>query len=85
MKIVIPRHYTQMVLHKLQFVPLPTKSNEFAKSVQDGHYPRLHVITQKDGKHTLLDIHIDLEKHKNSIQDSHLIRQTINKIKEVIN
>jgi hypothetical protein len=83
MKIVIPSQYTLLVLDKLQFVPLP-KLNEFAKPVQDGHYPRLHAITKEAGSETLIDIHLDLEKHKNAIQNSHLIRETIKKIKEYV-
>jgi hypothetical protein len=83
MRYKLPIQYALLALDKLNFIQLT--SSEFVKSVQDGNYPRLHAILEQNGSETEIDIHLDLEKHKNSIQDSHLIRQTINKIKEVIN
>ena len=83
MKITLPTPYALLALDKLHFIPI--NSREFVKSIQDENYPRLHAIFKENGSETVLDIHLDLEKHKNPIQDSHLIRQTINKIKEVIN
>ncbi len=83
MKLKLPIQYALLALDKLNFIPLT--SSEFVKSVQDSRYPRLHAILKENGSESTLDIHLDLEQHKNAIQDSHLIRHTINLIKEVIN
>jgi hypothetical protein len=92
MKIVIPTNYLLKALDKAGFQSLfhiedyrrDSKVSHFVKSVQDGYYPRLHAITKEGGSETEIDIHLDLEKHKNSIQDSHLIRETIKKIREYV-